>query len=81
MSLMVKDKQLFKNYSKIQEKIESLIRKKFDSKPFYGNDDNSKYIKTKRKTFKDRIITIFMIKKCLKNTIQFFIDNSVRFCF
>ena len=34
MSLMVKDKQLFKNYNKIWEKIESLMRKKFDSKPF-----------------------------------------------
>ena len=34
MSLMVKDKQLFKNYNKILEKIESLMRKKFDRKPF-----------------------------------------------
>ena len=34
VSLMVKDKQLFKNYNKIWEKIESLIRKKIDSKPF-----------------------------------------------
>ena len=34
VSLMVKDKQLFKNYNKIWEKMESLIRKKFDSKPF-----------------------------------------------
>ena len=76
MSLMIKDKQLFKSYSKIQENIESLMRKKFDSKPFYGNDDNSKDIKMKRKIFKDRI---FMIKKCLKNTIQVFINNSVRF--
>ena len=33
-SLMIKDKQLFKNYNKIWEKIESLMRKKFDSKPF-----------------------------------------------
>ena len=38
MSLMVKDKQLFKNYNKKWEK--SLMRKKIDSKPFYGNDDN-----------------------------------------
>ena len=45
MSLMVKDKQLFKNYNKLWEKIESLMRKKFDIKLFYGNDDN-KYIKT-----------------------------------
>ena len=28
MSLMVKDKQLFKNYNKIWEKTESLMRKK-----------------------------------------------------
>ena len=34
MSLMVKDKQLFKNYNKILEKIESLMRKTFDSKRF-----------------------------------------------
>ena len=65
MSLMVKDKQRFKNYNKIWEKIESLMRKKFDRKPFYGNDDNS-YIKTKIKTFKDSIITNFIIKKYLK---------------
>ena len=77
MSLMVKDKQLFKNYSKIQEKIESLIRKKFDSKPFYGNNDNSKDIKTKIKPLKTELLQIFMIKKYLKNTIQVFIDNSV----
>ena len=61
-SLMIKDKQLFKNYNKIWEKIESLMRKKFDSKPFYGNDDNN-YIKTKVKTFKDSIITNFRYKK------------------
>ena len=80
MSLMVKDKQLFKNYNKIWEKIESLMRKKFDSKLFYGNDDN-KYIKTKIKTFKDSIITNFHNKKSTwrKNTIQMFINNSVRF--
>ena len=34
MSVIVKDKQLFKNYTEIWEKIESLMRKKFDSKPF-----------------------------------------------
>ena len=40
MSHMVKDKQLFKNYNKIWEKIESLMKKKIDSKLFYGNDDD-----------------------------------------
>ena len=34
------------------------MRINFDSKPFYGNDDN-KYIKTKIKTLKDSIITNF----------------------
>ena len=62
MSLMVKDKQLFKNYNKISEKIESLMGKNFDSKLFYANDGN-KYIKTKIKTFKDSIITNFHDKK------------------
>ena len=70
MSLMVKDKQLFKNYNKIWEKIESLMRKKFDSKPFYGNDGNN-YIKTKIKTFKGSIITNFHDKKVPKEKIQY----------
>ena len=69
-SLMVKDKQLFKNYNKIWEKIESLMRKKFDSKLFYGNDDN-KYIKTKIKTFKDSIITNFHNKKVPEEKIPY----------
>ena len=70
MSLMVKDKQLFKNYNKLWKKIESLMRKKFDSKLFYGNDDN-KYIKTKIKTFKDSIITNFHNKKVLEEKIPY----------
>ena len=38
MSLKVKDKQLFKNYSKIWKKIERLMSIDFESKPFYGDD-------------------------------------------
>ena len=38
------------------------MRKKFDTKPFYSNDDNN-YIKTKIKAFKDSIITNFRNKK------------------
>ena len=48
MSLMVKGKQLLKNYDKIREKIESLMRKKFYSKLFSGNNDK-KYKKKKNK--------------------------------
>ena len=45
MSFIVKNKQLFKKYTKIREKIEGLMRINFESKPVYG--DHDKYIKTK----------------------------------
>ena len=61
MSFLVKDR----------EKIESLMRKKIDSKLFFGNDDNSKYIKTKIKTFKNSIITNFHNKKVPEEKIPY----------
>ena len=64
MSLLVKDKQLLKNYNKIWKKIERLMSIDFDRKPVYGNDD--KYIKTKIKTYKDSITTDFHNKKVPK---------------
>ena len=47
------------------------MRKKIDSKPFYGNDDNSKYIKAKIKTFKEGIITNFHDEKVSKERIPY----------
>ena len=47
MSFIVKDIQLLKNYTKIWEKIEELMKINFESKPVNGDDD--KYIKTKIK--------------------------------
>ena len=61
MPLMVKDKQLLKNYNKIWKKFERLISIDFDSKTTYGDDD--KYIKTKIKTYGDSITTTFYNKK------------------
>ena len=52
MSFRVKDKQLLKNYSKIWEKIEKLMKIDFESKPVYGDDDGEKYMKTKIKHMK-----------------------------
>ena len=40
MSLIVKDKQLFKKYNKIWKKIERLMRTNFNSKRFYCSDNN-----------------------------------------
>ena len=59
------DKQLLKNYNKIWEKVEKLLRIDFKSKPVYCDDD--KYIKTKTNIYADNMITNFNTTKCLKN--------------
>ena len=64
MSFIVRDKQFLKNYTKIWEKIEGLMRINFESNPVYGDDD--KYIKTKIKMFANSIITNFLNKKIPK---------------
>ena len=78
MSFIVKDKQLFKKYTKIWETIEELMKINFESKPVYGDDD--KYIKTKIKTYADSIITNSDNKKNAKrnSTMQMFINNNDR---
>ena len=45
MSFKVIDNKLLKKYTKIWERVSSLMDIKFDSKPVYGDSD--KYIKTK----------------------------------
>ena len=47
MSFRVNNKQLLKNYNKIWEKTEKLMRINFESKPVYDGDDE--YIKAKIK--------------------------------
>ena len=49
ISFKVIDKKLLKKYTKIWEKISSLIGKEFDSEPVFG--DNDKYEKTKIKSY------------------------------
>ena len=57
MSFRVNDKQLLKNYNRIWEKVEKLLKVDFESKPVYGDDD--KYIKTKIKIHAASMITNF----------------------
>ena len=64
MSFRANNKQLLKNYNKIWEKVEKLMRIDFESKPVYGDDD--KYIKTKIKIYAGSMITNFHNKKMLK---------------
>ena len=52
MSFRVNNKQILKNYNKIWEKIEKLMKIHFESKPLYGDDD--KCIKTKIKMYADK---------------------------
>ena len=64
MSFRVNNKQLLKNYNKMWEKIEKLMRIDFESKPVYGDGD--KYIKTKIKIYAGSMITNFHKKKNAK---------------
>ena len=41
MSFKANNKQLLKNYNRIWEKVEKLMRIDFESKPVYGDDDNT----------------------------------------
>ena len=66
MSFRVNNKQLLKNYNKIWEKIEKLMRIDFESKPVYGEDN--KYIKIK--IYADSIVTNFHNKKMPKEKSQ-----------
>ena len=49
MSFRTNNKLFLKNYNKIWEKVEELLKIKFESKPVYGDED--KYIKTKIKIY------------------------------
>ena len=69
MSFRDDNRQLLKNYNKIWEKNEKLMRLDFESKPFYGDDD--KYIKTRIKIYADNIVTNFHYKKMPKEKSQF----------
>ena len=41
MSFRVNNKQLLKNYNKMWERVENLLRIDFESKPDYGDDVNT----------------------------------------
>ena len=64
MSFKVNHNRLLKKYTKIQEKVNSLMDIKFYSEPVHG--DNDKYIKTKIKSYRDKVNTNFQAKKYQK---------------
>ena len=64
MSFKASDNKLLKNYTTILERVSSLKNIKFDNEPVYGDSD--KYIKTKIKTYGDKINTNSQGKKVPK---------------
>ena len=59
-------------------KVRNSLNIKFDSEPVYG--DNDKYIKTKIKTYGDKVNTNFQGKRAPEeNTAYKFIINNARF--
>ena len=60
MSFKAIDNKLSKKYTKVWERVSSLMNIKFDSAPVYG--DNDKYIKTKIKLYGDEVDTNFQGK-------------------
>ena len=64
MSFKVIDNKLLARYTKIWEWLSSLMTIEFGSEPIYG--DKKKYIKTKIKSYGDKINTNFQGKKTPK---------------
>ena len=62
-------KKLLKKYVKVWKKICSLMNKKCDNEPIYGDSD--KYIKTKIKSYGDKVNTNFPGKKIPKHKTSY----------
>ena len=64
MSFKVNDDRLLKKHTKIWRRVNILMNIQFYSDPVYG--DNDKYIKTKVKSYGDKLNTKFKGKKIAK---------------
>ena len=69
MCFKASDSKLLTEYTKIWEKVSSLRNIKFDSEPVYG--DNDKYIKTKVKSYGDKVNTNFHGEKVPKENVSY----------
>ena len=69
MSFKVSDNKLLKKCKKIWEKVGNLLNIEFDSESVY--DDVGKYIKTKIKTYGDKVNTNFQGQKVPKENASY----------
>ena len=69
MPFKVSDNKLLKKYKKIWKKVGNRLNIEFDSEPVY--DDEDKYIKTKIKTYGDKVNTNFQGQKVPKENASY----------
>ena len=69
MSFKVIDNKLLKKYTKIWGKVSSSMNIVFDSESIYG--DNDKYVKTKTKSYEDKVKTNFQGDKIPKENASY----------
>ena len=79
MSFKVINNKLLKKYNKIGGNINKSMNIKFGSEPVYG--DNDKYIKTKIKSYGDKINTNFQGNKIRNENASFKCLIDVRLCY
>ena len=68
---MIKDDELLENYNEIWERICNRIKKGFDGEPAF----NEKYLKTKIKSYGEKINTNFHSDKIPKEYSQLFVHR------
>ena len=69
MSFLIKDEKLFEKHNEMWEKVSNIIKKEFDSKPVW-NEKYLKYLKTKIKSYNEKINTNFQNNKISKEGSQ-----------
>ena len=69
VSFKASDNKLLKKYTKIWERVSSLMNIKFDSEPLYG--DNKKYMKTAINSYGDKININFQSNKIPKENASY----------
>ena len=67
MSSLIKNDELLEKYNEIWDKVSNTIKKRFNSKPIY----NEKYLRTKIKSYKEKVSANFHVDKIPKGGSQF----------
>ena len=69
MSFLIKDNEQLEKYNEIWDKVRNTIKKRCYSEPVY----NEKYLKTKIKSMKEKLIHIFIMIKWQKKVFIVFV--------